>query len=199
MAEFEDDPARRTGAKAQAKREDILLGVDLTPKAPGRLADFANFHLDKKAKEGAETRVTDDWLAMHQKFLERAVDYFGADRPLRSIDVVDVVGFVDYLRTVRVHRKPVKPGEPLFPGNATQGREPPASPERPEQPVPGRRLALEGRPAGHNPVAAMDDKPAGATGEAAWLEVDDAALLLEAARTLPTLATGAIRVGSAIR
>jgi integrase len=49
-----------------------------------------------------------------------------------------------------------------------------------------RRAQSEGKvPPGFSPVAAMMDKPSGARREAKWLEVPDAALLLEAARTLP--------------
>ncbi len=47
-----------------------------------------------------------------------------------------------------------------------------------------RRAASEGYvPPGHNPVAALLEKPVGTPHEAHWLEVPDAALLLEAART----------------
>ena len=47
-----------------------------------------------------------------------------------------------------------------------------------------RRAASEGYvPPGYNPVAALLEKPTGKPGEARWLEVPDAALLLEAART----------------
>ena len=47
-----------------------------------------------------------------------------------------------------------------------------------------KRAASEGYvPAGYNPVSAMLEKPTGKPHEAHWLEVPDAALLLEAART----------------
>ena len=47
-----------------------------------------------------------------------------------------------------------------------------------------KRAASEGYvPPGYNPVAAMLEKPTGTPREARWLEVHDAALLLEAART----------------
>src|SRR5918995_779170 len=49
-----------------------------------------------------------------------------------------------------------------------------------------RRAQSEGKvPPGFNPVGAMLEKPAGVRREARWLEVPDAALLLESARTLP--------------
>jgi len=47
-----------------------------------------------------------------------------------------------------------------------------------------RRAASEGFvPPGFNPVAALMEKPQGSPSEARWLEVDEASVLLEAART----------------
>jgi integrase len=46
-------------------------------------------------------------------------------------------------------------------------------------------------PPGFNPVAVLREKPAVGQREARWLEVPDAALLLESARTLPRLVTPA--------
>lgn len=46
-------------------------------------------------------------------------------------------------------------------------------------------------PPGFNPVAALRDKPERSQYEARWLEVPDAALLLESARTHPTVITPA--------
>ncbi len=49
-----------------------------------------------------------------------------------------------------------------------------------------KRAQSEGKvPPGFNPVAAMMEKPVGVKREAKWLEVPDAALLIESARTLP--------------
>jgi hypothetical protein len=42
-------------------------------------------------------------------------------------------------------------------------------------------------PVGFNPVAALMEKPAIQRKEARWLEVPDAALLLESARTIPVV------------
>jgi integrase len=56
-----------------------------------------------------------------------------------------------------------------------------------------RRAQSELRvPPGFNPVAAMMDKPMGQPGEAAWLEVHEAALLLEAARRYAEGRAGAL-------
>jgi len=40
-------------------------------------------------------------------------------------------------------------------------------------------------PSGYDPVGDFDEKPSPARGEAKWLEIHDAALLIEAARTFP--------------
>ncbi|MGI9040761.1 MAG: hypothetical protein ACR2HK_06625, partial [Gemmatimonadales bacterium] len=40
-------------------------------------------------------------------------------------------------------------------------------------------------PPGFNPVSVLREKPSGGQHEAQWLEVPDAALLLESARTMP--------------
>jgi hypothetical protein len=46
-------------------------------------------------------------------------------------------------------------------------------------------------PPGFNPVSSFTEKPPSPKREAKWLEIQDAALVLEAARTLPTLTTPA--------
>jgi integrase len=55
------------------------------------------------------------------------------------------------------------------------------------------RFAQEGEllPPGFNPVSAFSEKPARGQTEAKWLEVPDAALLLESARTMPAVETAA--------
>src|SRR5712692_1942674 len=51
------------------------------------LAEFARLHLLAKAESG---KFTDDWLAATEVCLNRAVEFFGADRALGSITVTDV-------------------------------------------------------------------------------------------------------------
>lgn len=46
-------------------------------------------------------------------------------------------------------------------------------------------------PVGFNPVAVLMDKPTIVRREARWLEVPEASLYLEAARTLPSVVTAA--------
>lgn len=145
------------------RRNRTLLGVE----RDARLHSFASEHLVAKKKAG---RVTDGWLAESEKRLREAVGFFGKGRSLHSIGVKDVEAYAAYLQALDNGR-----GGTLAPGtqrhylNALSNL--------------FRRAQGEGAvPAGYNPVAALMEKPSPARREASWLEVPDAALLLEAAR-----------------
>ncbi len=134
------------------------------------LASYAAAHLTKKAKAG---KVTYDWMQMAELFLGRAVEFFGAERDLESIGVEDVQNWASHLAaTPNKHGRRLSSGTVRHALNALSNLY--------------RRAQSESKvPVGFNPVAAMLEKPAGAKREARWLEVPDAALLLESARTLP--------------
>ncbi len=131
--------------------------------APIGLATYASDHLVRKAQAG---KVETQSLATNQLHLERACDYLGADRELATIEVEDVAGWIARLRddglsssTIRKHLNSL--------GNLFV-----------------RAGAEKKVPLGYNPVRAYPDKPADGKQEAHWLEIDEAALLLESARTL---------------
>jgi len=134
------------------------------------LQAFAREHLIKKAGAG---RVTPGWLAENEHFLERAVAFFGARRDLSSITVDDVTRWANQLLQGRPsgrRAKAMAPGTVRHHLNGLSNLY--------------RRAQAEGCvPPGYNPVAAMMDKPVARRGEAKWLEIPDASLLLEAART----------------
>jgi integrase len=175
-------------AAARLKDLDALRhGRALHGRGKGTpLAVYAAEHLEKKAKAG---KVTHDWMAMAELFLTRAVAFLGADRNLESVTVENVQAWAAHLATLPARkdtRKPKSDGTPL--------------PVRPVRTMTSgtvrhalnalsnlyRRAQSEGEVApGFNPVAAMMEKPIGARREARWLEVPDAALLVESARTLP--------------
>ncbi len=148
----------------RVRRNRVLLGIE----RQSTIAAFARDHLIAKAKTG---NVTRQWLEVSEEYLRRAVAFFGADRDLPSITTADVRSLVEWLgkqpnrragtlgaSTVRHH---VNCLSNLF-----------------------RRAESEGYlPPGHNPVVSLLDKPVARREEARWLEVDEAALLLEAART----------------
>jgi len=150
--------AERVQALDAKRRGRGLHGTDA--KSAG-LEAFAAAHLVAKAKAA---KVTDGWLEASQLHLERAVAHLGASRELRAIGVGDVRRWIEVLRatglssgTIHHHLATLSN---LF-----------------------RRAQSEEYVApGYNPVAALLDKPKPARREAAFLEVPDAALLLEAAR-----------------
>jgi integrase len=145
------------------RRNRALLG---TVEQVG-LAEYASHHLLQKAKSG---RVTDDWLKESEAQLRRAVEFFGEDRDLGSIGVRDVQDFTHWLQAI-----PSPRGGTLSPGTVRHYLNTLSNLFRRAQ---GEEVVR----AGHNPVAGMLEKPIGRSGEAAWLEVHESALLLEAAR-----------------
>jgi hypothetical protein len=126
------------------------------------LEAFAAEHLLAKAK--AE-KVTDGWLEASELHLRRAVEHLGAARELRSIGVRDVRGWIEALRAKGLT------GGTIHHHLASLSN------------LYRRAQAEEYVPPGYNPVAAMMDKPRASRHEAEFLEVHEAALLLDAART----------------
>lgn len=146
---------QRTRAAAQGR-----MVADLPPVTT--LAAYVREHLIAKARAGA---VTADWLEGTELRLTRAVEFFGADRDLSTITVADVRRWNEALTAQGLsgstRRQHVYALSHVY-----------------------RRAQGEGKVApGYNPVAAMMDKPKANTGEARWLEVPEAALLLASART----------------
>lgn len=148
----------------RSRRTKALLGV----AKQSTLKDFARDHLITKAK-GEE--ATDRWLQQAENHLRRAITFLGGDRDLNDIRAVDVKRWIAALRktdngrggtladsSVRHHLNSLSN---LYHGAQEEGYVPP----------------------GYNPVAALRIKPTADSKEAAWLEVHEAALLLESART----------------
>jgi integrase len=142
--------------------------VHALPEAIG-LAAAVDAHLARKAKAG---KVTERWLAESKHFLASAVRFFGAKRELSDISVADVTRWAETLLETRPtgrHRATMSGGTARHHLNALSNLY--------------RRAQAEGYVVpGYNPVNAMLEKPTARHEEAKWLEVPDAALLLEAAR-----------------
>lgn len=156
--------AQRLAELQERRRNKTLLGVE----RQASLAEFASHHLVQKKRAG---RVTDRHLSDSEQRLRRAVEFFGNSRDLCSISVQDVQRWVDHLsQRSGVRGKAASGGTVRHYLNALSNLY--------------RRAQSEGyvQP-GYNPVAAMLEKPTAARREARWLEVHDAALLLESART----------------
>jgi integrase len=155
------------------------------PAAPA-LGAFARDHLVAKKRAG---KVTDGWIAATEGFLRRAVAFFGADRELDEIHPSDVRQFTEWLS--------VQPARKL--GEEKRRRRQAPTRTMSAYTIRAHLFALsnlyrraqesERVPLGFNPVAALMEKPEVTRREARWLEVDQASLYLEAARTLPTVVT----------
>lgn len=146
------------------RRNKTLLGVE----RQASLQQFASYHLVEKAKSG---RVTERWLYEAENQLKSAVKFFGADRDLAAVSVSDVQKYLSDLLA-----RPSGRGGTLGKGTARHYLNSLSNLYR--------RAASEGYvPPGYNPVAALIDKPTAKRHEAKWLEVHEAALLLESART----------------
>jgi integrase len=122
------------------------------------------------AKRRQSKKFTEGWIDVNEQHLTRAVEQFGAERKLASITVQDVAAW-----SVKLQDAGVKAGTVLHHLHALQSL--------------FKRARATGRvPSGFDPVSdfkALGEAPERPTTEAQWLEVSDAALLLEAARTYP--------------
>ena len=148
----------------ERKRTKVLLGIE----RDAGLAEFAAEHLMKKAREG---RVTRGWLKESERELVRAVEFLGASRSLASIKPSDVRAWAHWLAEIdNGHGGTLSGGTVRHHLNTVSN-------------LFRRAQEEEVVPTGWNPVAVLTDKPVANRVEAEWLEVPDAALLLEAART----------------
>ena len=148
----------------EAKRRGRALGLELPETA---LGPFVRDHLIAKRRSG---RITEQWLAQSEHLLESACQFFGYDRDLASIEVADIERWLEHLRHQETKRgKARSTGSLLHYLNVLSN-------------VFRRAQKLKVVPLGHNPVWALMDKPALQRAEARWLEVHEAALVLEAAK-----------------
>lgn len=156
-------------ARRLAQLEGARRGRAVTGFAPeARLGQVAREHLIAKAKAG---RVTARWLEASEQYLERACAFFGAERELATITVADVQRWIAWLRGRRGRRGTFAGGTVRHHLNALSN-------------LYRRAGGLGYVPPGFNPVASLLEKPTAERCEARWLEIPDAALLLEAARTV---------------
>lgn len=183
--------AERVRELEQRRRNKSLLGIE----RPATLAAFAREHLRAMAKG---ENVTDAWLEQAQRHLDAAVEFFKPARELGTISVREVRAYSDWLGS-RSNGRGIRCTGCGSTGNVAGlratcecGREwsvPALSGGTRRQYLNSlsklyRRAAGEGVVLpGYNPVSALMEKPKADEHEARWMEVHDAALLLEAART----------------
>ncbi len=156
--------ARRIEQLDDLRRGRALHGL----AGPARLADFARQHLMAKAES---QKFTAEWLGATEKCLQRAVQFFGAERELASITVVDVRRW-----TTQLLITPNGRGATLAAGSVRAHLSCLSNLYR-------RARAERLVPSGYSPVGDFDEKPSPTRREAKWLEIPDAALLLEGALT----------------
>ena len=150
--------AKRRGHALLGKTKETTLGA------------VAALHLDAKAES---RRYTAEWLTATEGYLRRVLATLGSERDPQSVTVEDIRRLVTALRKL-----PNRRGGTFGDGHVRHHL----------SALSGvfRRAASEGYvPPGFNPVASLLDKPSAPAKEAKWLEVHEAALLLEAARTYP--------------
>lgn len=155
--------ADRVKELERLRRNKNILGVE----KEATLEAFAAHHLIEKNREG---KVTEGWLGETEKRLARAVAYFGAEKLLDAISVEAMEGYANHLRALDNGRGgTISEGTQRHYLNALSNL--------------FRRAQAKGYvPPGFNPVSALMEKPTASRREARWLEVHEAALLLEAAR-----------------
>lgn len=157
-------------AKLQSARERRAFAGGRAVET--QLDAFARLHLAAKQRSG---KITDERLAIAGLALERAITYFGRERELGQIRVSDIRAWIIWLEALTTPRKRrLGAGTIRHHLNALSNLYRRAQEEE---------IVLPG----YNPVAALMEKPAGPRREARWIEIHDAALLLEAARQLRPL------------
>lgn len=156
------------------RRERAIIG-EATVGAT--LAEVARQHLILKAEAGKQS---EHWLRSAELYLQRAVEYFGPRRRLDSVGVSDVHRWIAHLEAL-----PSRKGGTQAPGTIRHHLNTLSSLYR-------RAQSLELVPPGYNPVASLmpGERPTGKREEAAWLEVHEAAWLLEVARRSPRIGNG---------
>lgn len=171
---------QRLNDLTEKRRNRVLLGID--PEAD--LESYVHRHLQLKAESG---EYSEKWLTNSKTYLDRAVDFFtqhqhASDaepdpdprpRNLASISAQDVHAYTRWLKD-----QPNKRG-------GTHGKQTIRHHLHALSNVFKRAISEGKLSMGHNPVAAMMDKPTVPLSTTRLLEVEELTLLLESARTLP--------------
>jgi integrase len=157
-------------AELQHEKTDAGRNAVAEVKPAAGLKAFVAEHLILKAKSG---QFSESWLADSERMLALAVEFFGEATELKSITVADVQAWIASLA-----RRDNGRGGTLGGGAIRHHINVLSN-------VYARAQSTGTVPPGYNPVASImrGEKPKGKPKEANWLEVDDAARLLDAART----------------
>ena len=159
--------AKRLRELGEARENDTT--AEPVRKKP-TIAEVVKEHIAAREKDG---HVTEGWVEAGGVFLGRAVAFFGEARRLGAITPDHVLEWIENLRAMQTKR-----GRALTEGSIRHHINALSSLYRRAQ---RRRYVAPG----YNPVALLDrdEKPQAPKTETRFLEVPEAALLLEAART----------------
>lgn len=152
-----------TGALRKSQAISVVVCRPMSQSLTSR-GQSSGLNHSTKAKAGR----SENYIASMETQLRRAVAFFGEGRELTSIRPAHVRRWTDELRQVPNRR-----------GGTLSEREHLNALSN----LYRRAQSEEAVPPGYNPVAALVDNPTGEQQEADWLEIHEAALLLEAART----------------
>jgi integrase len=169
--------AEQIAAKKLAEMMAGKRDKEAGKREPCSLKQYAAYHLVCKAKSGKYSEL---WLEDSERMLNVAVEHFGADRDIATIEVADVQRYVDALRMRPTKRKRADEAPATLGAGTSHYLNALSS-------MYVRAISEKKVPLGHNPVEAMIDKPSGSPEEAKWLLVHEGALLLESARTYKPL------------
>lgn len=153
--------AARIRELEQQRRNRTLLGVERDTT----LGSYVERHLVLKAEAA---RVTDQWIEQTQVRLDRAIAFFGGDRSLATLTTRDVQAWLASLRRERPRGRALSDGTLRHHLNSLSNLL--------------RRAQSEGI-VQQNAAAMLLEKPRGGPSSTGFLEVHEAALLLESART----------------
>jgi len=131
---------RRVKELRQRRTRRVIDGVE----GPAYLSNYAAHHLVEKARSG---RVTEGHLAITEHYFSRAIEFFGPGKELITIDVKEVQGWIAHLQQLPNGRGGTLAGGSVRKHLNALGNL-------------FRRAQSEGlAPPGHNPVAALLERP----------------------------------------
>ncbi len=181
LATADPDVAERLAAERVAELERLRRNKSLLGTIGAQLQDYAAHHLQQKARAG---NVGFQHLTALESRLRAAINFLGAETPIDAIGTREIRAFMNHLSTI-----PNRRGGTLTGGarrhylNALSNLYVRAQEEGVVMP-------------GFNPARALMEKPQGRREEARWLEVHEAALLLESARLYRPLRPDAATAGA---
>jgi integrase len=163
--------AERVRAYEEARRGKALGLPSAAPRALLCAMAAEDLAIKRESRKYADTHLDAVEARLRIALAFLCASHEGGDRPLVSVTVDDVRALIAHLR-----RQPNGRGGVMSDANVRHYLNALSGVFR-------RAQEKNAVPSGYNPVGSLREKPTGDAAEAEWLEVPDAARLLEAART----------------